>query len=297
MKITAGICSLEQARCYAGHGADEFYCGFSGLPNYKASSHYNVNDSKRLETIIAFCRKAGKPIHIALNTTLDSEKSLPGILKEIAVLEQMGASGFIVKDIALMSAIKESGLNFYVIASHLCQIFNSESLKMHTRAGAARVVWPQQLLPGEAKRALENSPRVETEIFYLPYYYCRNVDGVCRLHDGHAFQRNQATKRIDNNMSMYCALEYSCNGDSYRLAVPPLRESLRKIWQYHALGTGYLKLARRYYPEFYGDQRESLLEAVKIIALLDRRPALGDFLESAEKMARPLYSKWNKRLH
>ncbi|OGR67952.1 MAG: hypothetical protein A2X30_03160 [Elusimicrobia bacterium GWB2_63_16] len=249
MKLQVGIGSLEELDYYLGEGADELYCGLYSIPNHVEGAR---NFSAPAEVIAAGerARRAGRKLFFAAN---EVHKELLGRTAEtIKELVEGGIDGVIIKDLALLDALREKKVRTHYILSTLSYCMNAETLAFYSGYGIKRVALPEQLAPAEARELLRNPYGVQAEVFLKHRECCINYNGLCFL-DCHG------------GLTTFCKRPFRTGKDEYRMAGPGAAERLAELYDYHRLGVEVLKVGRSPVKEA---SRLIFREARQIAALL-----------------------------
>ena len=192
LRINVGVNTRAEAEYFLGRGADEIYCGYSGVPSH-FSGRPPFSSVAELSAVVRTAHKAGSRVYVAAN-----EVHCRGAGEVISALKKLvaaGVDGFIVKDLETLTLLRRSGINIDCHLSTLALCFNSRVLAFYEGLGISRCVIPEHLPPGEASALLRNPYGIETEVFFLPRYMCVNIDGICLLCDS-GFCTGQADTKL-----------------------------------------------------------------------------------------------------
>ena len=152
--------SLDALRAAVYAGADAVYFG-GGDFNARAFAT-NFNDEE-MESAFNICRLYGVKVYITLNTLL-SDKELPRVLDFVEKLEKhYRPDAYIVQDLGLISALRQSFPHIPLHASTQMQFHSSHCVEVLKRYGISRVVLARELSREDIKKAAECG--LETEIF------------------------------------------------------------------------------------------------------------------------------------
>ena len=189
MKLAVPLNSQGEAWLLQEAGAVEFYCG---IQTYDWENTYGNHDSisrrqgaanfstfNELEELIAETRALNTPLFLTLNGSY-TESQLPIVLKITETFEEIGGSGIMVTDVALLSLLKKRNSTLVRGLSLLAAVSNLSAMQFFADLGVNRVVFPRFLHYQHIKRITEKFPQVEAEcIVWLDK--CRFIDGYCRF--------------------------------------------------------------------------------------------------------------------
>ena len=228
MKLQVGVGSLEELDYYLAEGADELYCGLYSIPNHVEGAR---NFSTTAEVLAATQRAhgAGRKLFFAAN---EVHKELLGrTVETIKELVAGGMDGVIIKDLALLDALKKKKVRTHYILSTLSYCMNAETLAFYVGYGVKRVALPEQLGPEEAKELLRNPYGVKAEVFLKHRECCINYNGLCFL-DCHG------------GLTTFCKRPFRSGKAEYRMTGPGAAERLAELYDYRRLGAEVLKVGR-----------------------------------------------------
>ncbi len=265
MKLMAGVISETEAKSFSDSGADELYCGLCLINNHR-DPELSV-DLAGLTRIIKAARNRRKPVFLAANETYH-QSWYPRIVETISDCLAAGLSGLIIRDMGLLSYLRERSVKTRFILSALGCCFNSGALSFYACLGIERITVPQQLTPAEAGRLLHNRLGLETEVFFHDFSYCVNIDGACVLHDfpGAACASHP------------CLETYTLQGKKFVMPKPSRPEMMRMFYSFYKEGAQYLKTPR------YGDFSHGaavVQRALKLISLAGASASESEFLTAA----------------
>lgn len=190
MKILVPLNDKNYLMNYIDAGADEFYIGFydeswhsifgdytdinrmSGFKN-KANKYSFIEVLRIVETIKSLKRN----VFITMNANVYSKKTLDYVKKEyIALLLSSGVDGIITSDPNLIKLLIENDIP--VIASTMCNIYNSDIVKYYSELGVKRMILPRDISLNEIKMICVKRPKIQYEVFFMRNG-CAFSDGYC----------------------------------------------------------------------------------------------------------------------
>ena len=236
MKTIVGIKSLKEAGYFFAQGADEVYCGLTGLPNNRLPME-NFSEIRDIEALLELAGRKHK-VFLAANVVING-RDFPKTLGLLRRLTEKGLSGVILRDPALLAYFKREKFKSYFILSTLANCFNVQSLGFFADLGISRIVLPMQMMPENAAGLISNPYGIETEIFCQALYYGINVDSRCELpcpQDG----RRQACGFPDYT----CLLPFKSPSGTFHMPLPDQRYMLGAFYDYYQAGVRRVKIAR-----------------------------------------------------
>ncbi len=266
MRIVAGAKTFEEADWLLANGADEVYCAVATLPNHYDADTCLPSDSEFVR-VARLARRRGKRAHLLLNESC-FESDYPRVVKRAMAIDRAGCDGVVVKELAMMRALREAGLKADLIVSSVALTFNSRTLDYYAPLGVRRVILPYQAVPWESRRLIDNPYGMETEVFFHADFCCVNVDPVCRL-DGWA------------SSYQVCRMGLTSGGRPFNMPESNVPQKLGVVYDFYHAGARYLKLVRMHK---FSDEMEVLKEARLMLALLERGVSREDFLRMGERL-------------
>lgn len=236
MKIVAGASTVAEAAWLIDSPADEVYFGLTLLHNHRYDK--SLRSVEEMLQVLAMGRARRKPLYLAMNE-IYAERDYPRALRLVRLFEKHGGTGLMLRDPGLMMFLREKGCKKPFVLSTLAHCFNSATLAFYARLGVSRAVLPQHLSPEEARGVIRNPHGIETEVFYLPDGFCRNIDGACRYHYLPRTAAGRASGAVYN-----CELCLPRAGGELKLPKVPYDECMRRIRAFRRLGVKYFKLPR-----------------------------------------------------
>ncbi len=154
----AGEMAALKAAVFA--GADAVYFGGG---DFNARAFAGNFTSEEMAEAFRLCRLYGVKAYITLNTLL-SDKELPLALAFVKELEEKYApDAYIVQDLGLIKALKQSSPLIPIHASTQMQLHSSDSAEVLKKLGVSRVVLARELSREDIKAVADCG--IETEIF------------------------------------------------------------------------------------------------------------------------------------
>lgn len=240
MRVLAGVRTLKEAEFFLTRGADEVYCGLPEVPNHGVRAE-NYASEAELRATIDLARRLGKSAFLVANDVFPAGV-FPKAAAKTAELVKYGASGVIVRDMALLEYFRERGLKTYFTLSTLGLCFNRESLKFFKERGVSRIVLPQHLSPAEAAPMFDKELGMDIEVFCLPLFYEVNINSLCSLSCPCS---QEAVTDVKDQRPYTClsALKRS-DGGHYTMPMPPSDTLLNYFYDFYRLGAACMKVAR-----------------------------------------------------
>ncbi|HNW44787.1 MAG TPA: U32 family peptidase [Elusimicrobiales bacterium] len=268
LRINVGVNTLAEAEYFLNRGADEIYCGYSGVPSH-FSGRPPFSSAEELAAAIRLAHKTGSRVYVAANEV--HCRGAGEVIAQLKKLAAAGVDGFIVKDLETLALLRSSGISLDCHLSTLALCFNSRVLEFYGGLGISRCVIPEHLPPGEAGALLRNPYGVETEFFFLPRYMCVNIDGICLLCDSRFCLGQGDTKLCQSRLDL-------AGGGEYSMPVLTPRQRLGCFYDY-ARGADVLKLDRTSDFDLRKEMFGAALEMLRLVRLHRTRPG---FLKAAQ---------------
>jgi collagenase-like PrtC family protease len=262
LKLQVGIGSLGELEYYLAEGADELYCGLYSIPNHVEGAR-NFSTPAEVLTAGELARAAGRKLFFAANEV--HRELLGRTVGTIKELVDGGIDGIIIKDLALLDALRKKKVRTHYILSTLSYCMNAETLAFYAGYGIKRVALPEQLWPEEAGELLRNRHGIKAEVFLKHRESCINYNGLCFL-DCHG------------GRTTFCKRPFRIGKAEYRMAGPGAAEQLAELYEYHRLGASVLKVGRSPVKEA---SRLIFREARQLAELLGRGLPKKEFLARA----------------
>jgi len=264
MRIITGVVSLDEAKRLI-NLTDEIYFGVEEIKNYRYFlNNYNISSFNDSCKLIELVHSQNKKVNLAINEIYE-RKYYDDIFKKLKKYLDAEIDGIILRDPAFISFLNKKKVKQKLILSSLSTCFNKASFDFFVNIGIKRVILPQHLLPLEAKELIKNKSGIETEVFYTPLCFCKNLDGLCPLH-------------FDKAKIRICNQNYKNGNSIYSLKAPPKSKMLTMLYEYYHLGVNSLKVSRD------GWNRGLLLMQIKkMIKDLNSGISLDNFIKEYEK--------------
>jgi collagenase-like PrtC family protease len=187
MKLAVPLTAAGEAEILAAAGATEFYCGVQTsawekfFGNHDSISRRqgaaNLSSAHELEKILFECKKINAEIFLTLNGTY-TEEMFPFIFELVEIFENLGGSGVMTMDVALLTRLKKSRLAHGL--SIMAAISSISALRFYEEFEISRVVFPRFLKISQMKKILRAFPKIQGEaVVWLDK--CRFIDGYCRF--------------------------------------------------------------------------------------------------------------------
>lgn len=178
MKVLAPISKAEEVDMLVHNGAEEFYVGFiplqwikafsSGVWMNRRATQASVPAIEEFAALVKRAHSYNVPVYMTLNAPYYTHDQVSVLLEVVAEAYRIGVDAFIVSDIGLIMAIKETIPDATIHVSSLAAVTNSESVELYRELGVSRVVFPRSLSLEEMDNIMTIGGRdLEYEIFIL----------------------------------------------------------------------------------------------------------------------------------
>lgn len=190
MRFAVPVNSSSEVRELYRSGADELYCGYfdSGWQSAygrhdsinRRQGEANYSSWSDLEKTVFEASGLGLPVYLAVNSRYTSAQ-YDTLTELIDRWRSIGGSGVIIRDIGLLSRMKENDLTdgLKITASLLFPVLNGYAADMLKEYGVSRVVLPRCLSIDEMRAVCLSASDVEYEAMIFGDK-CRFIDGYCR---------------------------------------------------------------------------------------------------------------------
>ena len=157
------------------NGADAVYVGLGDFNARRNAKNFTMEDFKKSAE---YCRVRGVKIYVTFNT-LCTDRELPEVAEQAKLACRMGADAFIVQDLGVMKAVRQTAPEVDVHASTQMSINNLEGVRLAAAMGLKRVVLAREL-PGEDIAYICKHAPIETEVF-VHGALCMSYSGQCYM--------------------------------------------------------------------------------------------------------------------
>jgi collagenase-like PrtC family protease len=281
VKTVVGVKNYSEAETMLRLGADELYGGLAAVPNHRFPSQ-SFQTIDELKAAVVLARRLGRSFSLLVNQPAFGAR----YHKTLSVARELDAAGLgacIVREQPMLESLSALGLKARLTVSSLALCFNLPAMKRYKQLGAARVVLPFQLLPGEAAPLIKNPYGLETEVFFHADFCCANIDPACRLWN--LTHRDQT-----------CRFSYKGPGGRWRMPEANAGEKMRAVYGFYHSGAQYLKIIRM---SDFSEELEVFKFARLITRLLEKGHPEEEFIKLGEKLyftvSRHARSAWKKR--
>ncbi len=168
-----------------GHGANAFYFGYipdidntSHIINLRTPAHANFPSITAAGEAISSATRLGAESFITINGPFYSEGLITGILSHVTALEEYHPTGYIVSDINMLLALRESFPEITLVVSSGAHVLNSNAVKYMKSLGVTKIILPRQLTTQEIAAIAQRHPDTDFEIFFKNEE-CAFLDGYC----------------------------------------------------------------------------------------------------------------------
>ncbi len=189
MKLAVPLTVPGEAAILSAAGATEFYCGLQTAQWQEAFGDHdsisrrqgvaNLATLDELRLVLDETAGLGAPLFLTVNSNY-SEEQLPSVLSLIESFEEMGGTGVMITDIALLSLLYKRGSRLIRGLSLLAAVSSLSAVKFYRELGVTRIVFPRFLDFKQISAITSHFPEIQTEcIVWLDK--CRFIDGYCRF--------------------------------------------------------------------------------------------------------------------
>ena len=189
MRLAVPVSAASEVEALCEAGATELYCGIQDARWKEAFGDHdsisrrqgaaNLGDMRELKALVERAGAHSLPVMLTLNAGY-SEAQLPLALETALAFEQLGGTGVMVTDLALLDGLKRKGSRLVRALSLLAEATNTASLSVYRELGVTRAVFPRQLSAVQMGELLSAHGGLEGEaLIWLDK--CRFMDGHCRF--------------------------------------------------------------------------------------------------------------------
>lgn len=197
--------SLEAFFAAMEKGADAVYAGLSEFSARARAKNFTLPVMAR---VVAYAHSLNRRVYVTLNTLI-KEAELPQLVETLAALEEMGADGVIVQDLAVARLVRQHFPGLPLHASTQLTIHNTPGVTQLEELGFERVVLARELHLEEIGQIARKST-AEIEIF-IHGALCFSISGQCFFS---SFLGGQSGNR--GRCTQPCRRQYSWRGkDGY----------------------------------------------------------------------------------
>ena len=183
--------SLEAFFAAMEKGADAVYAGLKEFSARAKAKNFTLEQMGRM---LGYAHSQGRRIYVTLNT-LVKENELSRLIDVLAALEEMGADGVIVQDLAVARLAREYFPALPLHASTQMTIHNSLGVRQLAELGFERVVLARELHIDEIRSIVAASP-IGIECF-IHGALCFSISGQCYFSSflgGHSGNRGRCAQ-------------------------------------------------------------------------------------------------------
>ena len=210
VELLAPAGTLEKMKYAFLYGADAVYFGgkeYSLRANAKNFSREEMTEA------VKFAHENGKLVYVTVNIVFHNE-DLNGLEEYLRFLSSIKVDAIITSDMAVISLIKEKGINLEVHISTQASILNYEAALFYKDMGATRVVLAREAHKSDIKR-IKDETGLEIECF-MHGAMCTSISGRCVL-------SNYCTNRDSNRggCAQICRWEFDYIKDGEKITDTP----------------------------------------------------------------------------
>jgi len=156
-------------------GADAVYLGGKQYNMRLHRKDYNF-DQEGLARAVDFAHTRGKKLYVTVNSLLGTVEAeeLPGYLE---FLESIGVDAIIIQDLAVISAVRELGLNLPIHASTMMNVHSVEMARELADLGISRVITSRDISLSQVKEIHEKTG-LDVE-YFIHGDMCVAQSGLC----------------------------------------------------------------------------------------------------------------------
>lgn len=194
MEVLAPVKNFIAAKVAVQNGADALYLS---SPSFGARSNASL-DISEIEMIVDYANLYDVKTFITFNTVI-FENELPEFFNQVNQVYNIGASGVILQDFALIDIIASKYPDFEVHASTQMNINNTSATKLVQELDADRIVVPREM-SFERIRKIKDNTGVDIEAF-IHGAICVSYSGQC--YDSTLLDQKSANR---GRCSQYCRM-------------------------------------------------------------------------------------------
>jgi len=157
------------------NGADAIYVGFGNFNARRNAKNFTPEDFKKAAE---YCRVRGVKVYVTINT-LCSDRELPEVAEQAKVASRLGADAFIVQDLGVMKAVRQSAPEVTLHASTQMSVNNLEGVRLAAAMGFKRVVLARELPRADIEYICKYA-EIETEVI-VHGALCMSHSGQCYM--------------------------------------------------------------------------------------------------------------------
>ena len=174
-ELLAPAGGMEAALAAFHFGADAVYLG---LRRFSARAEAENFSPEQLGTLVAHAHALDRrrSVYVAVNTLI-LQRELPEVVRTLAAIEESGADGIILQDLAVARIARRHFPALALHASTQMAIHSKEGAEALARMGFRRAVLARELTLEEIAD-ISSLPELETEVF-LHGALCYAVSGLC----------------------------------------------------------------------------------------------------------------------
>ena len=177
MELLCPAGSMAALKAAIENGADAVYVGLKNDTNARNFAGLNLDDLKLAEAC-AYVHKAGKKLHVAINT-FAHPGSWPRWQQAVDQAVSAGADALIIADMAVLAYAAEQYPHIERHLSVQASATNMAAIEFYRQYGISRVVLPR-VLSIQQVRAIARSSDIELEVFAFGSL-CIMAEGRCYL--------------------------------------------------------------------------------------------------------------------
>ncbi|WP_333797424.1 ubiquinone anaerobic biosynthesis protein UbiU [Rheinheimera sp.] len=177
MELLCPAGSVAALKAAIENGADAVYVGLKNDTNARNFAGLNLDDLKLAEAC-AYVHKAGKKLHVAINT-FAHPGSWPRWQQAVDQAVAAGADALIIADMAVLAYAAEQYPHIERHLSVQASATNLAAIEFYRQFGISRVVLPR-VLSIQQVRAIARSSDIELEVFAFGSL-CIMAEGRCYL--------------------------------------------------------------------------------------------------------------------
>ncbi|MBQ6019444.1 MAG: U32 family peptidase [Clostridia bacterium] len=233
IEILSPAGDAEQLRASVLSGADAVYLGASGFNARRKAGNF---DDGALREAVAFCHERNVKVYVTVNILI-SDRELDGLVSLARLLNEAGADGVIVQDLAAAAVFRRCCPQMRLHASTQMTVHNAAGMRALRELGFVRAVPARELELGEL-RSLADAAGLEIESF-VHGALCMSVSGCCYISSmlgGRSGNRGLCAQA--------CRLDFTARGRNYALSLKDL-SYIGRIGELAGAGVRSLKIEGR----------------------------------------------------
>lgn len=230
MKLAVPLTAPNEVELLREAGATEFYCGVQTKEwQDKFGDHDSISRRQgkaNLETLdelfalVMKTKESDAPLFLTLNGSY-TEEQLPLALKTAEAFEEMGGTGVMIMDIALLCLLKKRNSKLIRGLSLMAVVGSVSAMEFYEELDVRRVVFPRFLKTEQIGLITKRFPHIQAEVIVW-IDKCRFIDGYCRFQHSVGYQDCALQREEQPQKCLYAYdMKYMLPACYELLGIPP----------------------------------------------------------------------------